>query len=156
MTADGVHALDLAVASPSVIASWFGRVASAPPGPDLSITTGAWDQPFPIPHFRVTGLRAPESVPVSSWRSVGASSNGFFLGTALDEMFAQAGIDPLEGCCACATTPLARGAGGVRDLSGWTGRDAGQGRGRGWRSACPSACPAPRWSRFRTHRRASA
>lgn len=132
VTADGVQALDLAVASPSVIASWFGRVASAPPGPDLSITTGAWDQPFAIPHFRVTGLRAPESVPVSSWRSVGASSNGFFLGTALDEMFAQAGIDPLEGLLRlCDHAPSRAVLEGVRDLSGWTGRDAGQGRGRG-------------------------
>ncbi|ODT60662.1 MULTISPECIES: molybdopterin cofactor-binding domain-containing protein [Paracoccus] len=132
VTADGVQALDLTVASPSVIASWFGRVSSAPPGGDVSITTGAWDQPFAIPHFRVTGLRAPETVPVSSWRSVGASSNGFFFGTALDEMFAQAGIDPLEGLLRlCDHAPSRAVLEGVRDLSGWTGRDAGQGRGRG-------------------------
>lgn len=132
VTRDGVQALDLTVASPSVIASWFGRVSSAPPGGDVSITTGAWDQPFAIPHFRVTGLRAPETVPVSSWRSVGASSNGFFFGTALDEMFATAGIDPMEGLLRlCDHAPSRAVLEAVRDLSGWTGRDGGQGRGRG-------------------------
>ncbi|WP_411839279.1 molybdopterin cofactor-binding domain-containing protein [Paracoccus sp. ME4] len=132
VTADGVQALDLTVASPSVIASWFGRVSSAPPGPDVSITTGAWDQPLAIPNFRVTGLRAPETVPVSSWRSVGASTNGFFLGTALDEMFAAGGIDPMEGLLRlCDHEPSRAVLEAVRDLSGWTGRQAGPGRGRG-------------------------
>lgn len=132
VTADGVQALDLTVASPSVIASWFGRVSSAPPGPDVSITTGAWDQPLAIPNFRVTGLRAPETVPVSSWRSVGASTNGFFLGTALDEMFAAGGIDPMEGLLRlCDHEPSRAVLEALRDLSGWTGRQAGPGRGRG-------------------------
>ena len=132
VTADGVQALDLTVASPSVIASWFGRVSSAPPGPDVSITTGAWDQPLAIPNFRVTGLRAPETVPVSSWRSVGASTNGLFLGTALDEMFAAGGIDPMEGLLRlCDHEPSRAVLEALRDLSGWTGRQAGPGRGRG-------------------------
>ena len=42
------------------------------------IVAGAWEQPFDIEHYRVTGYRAPELAPISSWRSVGASSNAFF------------------------------------------------------------------------------
>lgn len=128
----GIRALDLAVASPSVTASWFGRVWMAPPGPDNTITAGAWDQPFAIPDYRVTGHRAAETVPVSSWRSVGASANGFFHGSFMDELFDAAGIDPLQGLIdACDDRVSRLVLEELRELSGWTGRDLGPGRGRG-------------------------
>lgn len=127
-----VTALDLTVASPSVVASWFGRVASAPPGGDPSITTGSWDQPLAIPHFRVTGLRAPETIPVSSWRSVGASANGFFIGSALDELFVAGGIDPFDGLIALCDDPVSRAVlEEARSLSNWTGPRPAEGQGRG-------------------------
>ena len=44
----------------------------------------------------MTGYRAPELAPISSWRSVGASSNAFFHEGFLDEMIVAAGADPLE------------------------------------------------------------
>jgi isoquinoline 1-oxidoreductase beta subunit len=65
-----VEAYDLRIACPSVTASWFGRLGIPTFGPDTAIVAGAWDQPYRIPHYRVTGYRAPEMVPVSSWRSV--------------------------------------------------------------------------------------
>ncbi|MEM9268951.1 MAG: molybdopterin cofactor-binding domain-containing protein [Pseudomonadota bacterium] len=69
-----VTGFDLSVAQSAMAPEWFKRLSGSPvPGPDASITTGSWDQPFAIPNYRVTGYRAPAMVPVSSWRSVGAS-----------------------------------------------------------------------------------
>ena len=79
-----VQAYDLSVAASSVGVSQMGRQNITTPGPDLSIVAGAWDQPFAIPHYRVTGYRMPAMVPVSSWRSVGASANGFLHDCFLD------------------------------------------------------------------------
>lgn len=127
-----IEALDLAIAAPSVTASWFGRIWRALPGPDTVITAGAGDQPLAIPNYRVTGLRAAEIFPVSSWRSVGASGNGFLHGGFLDELFAAADIDPLQGLIdLCYHDVSRRVLEELREISGWTGRDAGQGRGRG-------------------------
>ncbi|MCY6383254.1 xanthine dehydrogenase family protein molybdopterin-binding subunit [Hoeflea prorocentri] len=91
-----VEAYDLGIAMPSVIASQMGRQNLSLPGPDTQIIAGAWDQPFAIPHYRMTGYRAPALAPISSWRSVGASSNGFFHDCFLDELIVAAGADPLE------------------------------------------------------------
>lgn len=91
-----VETLDLGIAMPSVVNSQMGRIGLPAPGPDLQIIAGAWEQPYSIPNYRVTGYRAPEIAPISSWRSVGASTNGFFHDCALDEIIHAAGADPLE------------------------------------------------------------
>jgi isoquinoline 1-oxidoreductase beta subunit len=65
-------------------------------GPDVAIVQAAWDQPYAIPNYRVTGFRAPEMLPISFWRSVGASQNGFFHESAIDELAHAAGADPME------------------------------------------------------------
>lgn len=90
-----IAALDVDLAAPSVIESQVGRLGMSVPGPDSTIVQAAWDQPYTIPNFRVTGYRVPAGVPVGSWRSVGASQNAFFLETAIDEMATLAGVDPL-------------------------------------------------------------
>jgi isoquinoline 1-oxidoreductase subunit beta len=90
-----VQALDLRVASPSVLESQVGRIGLAPPGPDKLIADGLHDQPYGVPHWRATTFRTPASVPVSSWRSVGHSFNGFFVESFLDELAHQAGADPV-------------------------------------------------------------
>ncbi|KZY35054.1 isoquinoline 1-oxidoreductase, partial [Roseovarius sp. HI0049] len=81
-----VDTMDLSIAMPSVMASQMGRQGQPVPGPDSQIVSGAWNAPFAIPNHRVTGYRAPELAPISSWRSVGASTNGFFYNAALDEL----------------------------------------------------------------------
>lgn len=91
-----VAALDLQIAAPSTTASQMGRLGLPVMGPDVAIVAGAWDQPLAIPAVRVTGYRVPEMAPVSSWRSVGASVNGFFHEGVLDELIHAAGADPLE------------------------------------------------------------
>lgn len=91
-----VDTFDISVSQQAMAPNWFGRLAGMGiPGPDATITTGSWDQPFAIPNYRVTGYRAPDMVPVSSWRSVGASGNGFYHDTFLDELIHEAGADPL-------------------------------------------------------------
>ena len=126
-----VAALDLAIAAPSVSASQMGRLGVPTMGPDTAIVAGAWDQPFAIPSCRVTGHRAPETVPVGSWRSVGASANAFFHESLMDELIHAAGADPLEERLRlCTHAPSARVLEAVGQLSGW-GTDPGPGRGRG-------------------------
>ncbi|WP_101066288.1 xanthine dehydrogenase family protein molybdopterin-binding subunit [Roseovarius salinarum] len=126
-----VASLDLGIAMPSVMASQMGRQDQPVPGPDLQIIAGAWDQPFAIPDYRVTGYRAPELAPISSWRSVGASSNGFFHDAFLDELIHAAGADPLEERLRLCDHAPSRGVlEAVGEMSGW-GSPPGPGQGRG-------------------------
>ena len=130
-----VEALELGIAMPSVMASQLSRQNQSAPGPDSQIVAGAWDQPFAIPHQRVTGYRAQQLAPISSWRSVGASSNGFFYNAALDELIEAAGADPLDERLRLCSDPLARQAlEAVAEMSGWAGvggRANGSKTGRG-------------------------
>lgn len=126
-----VEAYDLSVAYPSVVASQTGRLNQPVPGPDITIVAGAWDQPFKIPNYRVTGYRVPALVPVSSWRSVGASGNGFFHEGFLDELIHAAGADPLqERIRLCTHTASRKVLEAVGAMSNW-GSSPGPNRGRG-------------------------
>ena len=126
-----VETLSLDIAMPSVIASQMARQGQPVPGPDSQIVAGAWETPLAIPNHRVTGWRAPELAPLSSWRSVGASSNGFLYNAALDELIHAAGADPLEERLRLCDDDLARKAlEAVAGMSSWAGV-LGEGRGRG-------------------------
>ncbi|MFN3643618.1 MAG: xanthine dehydrogenase family protein molybdopterin-binding subunit, partial [Gemmobacter sp.] len=131
--ADGrVTGLDLAIAASSVAESQIARLGMPVAGPDVAIVAGAWDQPYAIPNYRVTGHRAPAMVPVSSWRSVGASANGFFHESALDELIWEAGADPLiERIRLCAHAPSRRVLEAVAEMAEWSGPRPAPGRGRG-------------------------
>jgi len=128
-----VETFDLSVGQSAMAPNWFGRLSGMGiPGPDQTITTGSWDQPFAIPNYRVTGYRAPEMVPVSSWRSVGASGNGFLHDTLLDELIHAAGADPLaERIRLCMHEPSVKVLEKVGEMSGWDGPSMGENRGRG-------------------------
>jgi isoquinoline 1-oxidoreductase beta subunit len=128
-----VHSFDLSVAQSAMASNWFGRLAGMSiPGPDATITTGSWDQPFDIPNYRVTGYRAPDMVPVSSWRSVGASGNGFFHDGFLDELIHAAGADPLaERIRLCLDDTSRNVLEAVGEMSDWNGPSLGANRGRG-------------------------
>ncbi len=131
--ADGrVTALELAIAAPSVAESQIARLGLPAAGPDIAIVAGAWDQPYAIPHYRVTGHRAPAAVPVSSWRSVGASHNGFFHESFLDELIHAAGADPLaERIRLCSHAPSRRVLEAAGAMAGWAGPRPAPGVGRG-------------------------
>ncbi|MEP2889650.1 molybdopterin cofactor-binding domain-containing protein [Tateyamaria sp.] len=126
-----VDAFDLGIAMPSVIASQMGRQGLPVPGPDMQIVAGAWEQPFEIPNYRVTGYRAPELAPISSWRSVGASTNGFFHDVFLDELIHAAGADPMqERMRLCWHDPSRKTLEAVAEMSNWGGA-LGPNQGRG-------------------------
>jgi isoquinoline 1-oxidoreductase beta subunit len=124
-------ALDVRVASLSVLASQGGRAGLAMPGPDKLIADGTYEQPYGIPNYRATAYRAPASIPVSSWRSVGNSFNGFFMESFIDELAHQAGADPVAFRLALLThEPSRQVLQAAADLAGW-GRPLPEGRGRG-------------------------
>lgn len=126
-----VHAYDLGIAMPSVIGSQMGRQGLPTPGPDMQIVAGAWEQPMAIPNYRVTGYRAPELAPVSSWRAVGASTNGFFHDVFLDELIHAAGADPMaERARLCWHEPSRKTLETVAEMSNW-GAPLGPDTGRG-------------------------
>ena len=127
-----VESYDLSIASQSVTSSWLGRILMAPPGPDIAIVAGGWDQPFAIPNYRVTGYRAKEMVPVSTWRSVGASGNGFLHAAFLDELIHAAGADPMSELIRLCNHDVSRKVlETLRDLSGWNGSRIDADRARG-------------------------
>ena len=131
-TREPQRALDLQLSAPSVFESQFGRLDVPTVGPDISIVQSAWDQPYDIPNHRVTGYRVPLMLPVSSWRSVGASQNGFFHECIVDEMAHAAGKDPLDFRFDMLTDEVSRGViEAVAKLSGWGSAGSAPGHGKG-------------------------
>jgi isoquinoline 1-oxidoreductase beta subunit len=129
--AGSVQALDVRVASPSVLQSQGGRLGIAMPGPDKLIAEGTYDQPYGIPNYRATGYRTPALLPISSWRSVGNSYNGFFMESFMDELAIQAGTDPMKLRLSLINhAPSRQVLATVADMSGWD-KPLEKGRGRG-------------------------
>lgn len=127
-----VHAYDLQVATVSSSASQAARLGqSKPPGADNQIAAGAWNQPFAVPHFRMRAYQVPELAPTSSWRSVGASTQGFFANAFLDELIHAAGADPLQERLRLCNHEVSRKVlEAVGEMSNW-GSKLEPGRGRG-------------------------
>ena len=92
----GPTTVDLQLAAPSIAASQLARIGAPVAGPDGTIVQAAWEQPYGIENYRVTGYKTPISFPVSSWRSVGSSQNAFFHESMLDEIAHAKGLDPLQ------------------------------------------------------------
>ena len=109
----------------------MGRIGLSLPGPDATIVQAMWDQPYAIPNYRVTGYRPEAMVPVSSWRSVGASQNGFFHESILDELAVAANRDPIEMRLELIDhAPSRKVLEAVATISGW-GDELPDGHGRG-------------------------
>ncbi len=132
-----ITTLDGQMAAPSIMAQamkLFTGFDLAPADPTL--TEGAHDQPYAIPHHRVRGHSADVAIPVGFWRSVGNSQNAFFYDSFLDELAHQAKIDPLEfrlRHMRSEHAPSATVLETVHDMCGWTGKTPdGVGRGVGF------------------------
>ncbi len=126
-----IDAYDLEIASVSSSDSQGGRAGIARPGADGQIVAGAWNMPYDLPNFRVAGYKAPELAPTSSWRSVGASTAGFFADCFLDELIHAAGADPLEERLRMTKYDAPRKVlEAVGEISNW-GSNLGPNRGRG-------------------------
>ncbi len=102
-------------------------------GPDKGHVDAAFNAPYAIPNHRVAGHLAELAVPVGFWRSVGASFNGFFTESFVDELAHAAGRDPLDFRIEMARAewePAARVLEAVGEMSDWSRpRRAGTGRG---------------------------
>jgi isoquinoline 1-oxidoreductase subunit beta len=126
-----VDTCDLQIATVSASASQAERLGQPMPGPDGQIVAGAWNQPYAVPNFRVRAYKVPPLAPVSSWRSVGASTAGFFADSFLDELIHAAGADPMAERLRLANHDLARKVlEAAAEMSGW-GSPMAAGRGRG-------------------------
>ncbi len=127
-----VDTYDLQVATVSSSGSQSSRLGqSRPPGADGQIAAGAWNQPFAVPNFRMRAYKVPELAPTSSWRSVGASSQGFFANAWLDELIHAAGADPLHERLRLCNHAVARKVlEAVGEMSNW-GAKLEPDRGRG-------------------------
>ena len=126
-----IEAWDLDIATVSSTESQSARMGIPPLGPDSQIVAGAWNMPFDVPNLRVRGYKVPELAPTSSWRSVGASSQGFFVESFFDELCIAAGVDPLEERLRLVNKDMHRKVlEAVAEMSNW-GTDLGAGRGRG-------------------------
>jgi len=94
----GPEAVDMRIAAQNMVASltsrWFPSLPAG--GPDPAITDGSRNQPYTIPNYRVASVEASLKLPVSFWRSVGNSVNGFFHESFMDEIANAAGADPIE------------------------------------------------------------
>lgn len=96
--------VDVTYAAPSVLNQTRARDGVAPMTPeqaqvggsDSEALSGAYDQPYGIPNYRVRGHVANSAVPIGYWRSVGASYGGFFFDSFVDELAHAADRDPLD------------------------------------------------------------
>lgn len=127
----GPIAIDLELAGASVNASQMGRLGIPSAGPDIAIVQAAWEQPYGVENFRVTGYRVKNDFPISSWRSVGSSQNGFFVESMMDEIAHAKNLDPMQMRIDLMThEPSRKVLQAVAEMSGW-GTDLPQGHGRG-------------------------
>ncbi len=83
------------IASPSIMSRFFGPGA-VKNGLDNSSVEGVADIPYDIPNILVDYQLTEPGIPVGFWRSVGASQNGFFSESFVDEVALAAGKDPYE------------------------------------------------------------
>lgn len=133
---DGVPvAVDVSTASPSILKgiSDRGGAPASIPGfvPDFTIGQALWDQPYGIENYRASAYKAEPLLPVSFWRSVGASQNSFFHECMMDELAVAASRDPVEMRLALITDDASRlTLEAAAEMADW-GTDPGQGRARG-------------------------
>ncbi len=125
--------IDAAISGPPLTAQTLERWDAAAAGPDKALVDGLFNQPYAVPNYRVRGHLADLQVPVGFWRSVGASNNGFYHESFVDELALAAGADPLAFRMTMAKDewrPAARVLEAVGEMSNWTGQTP-DGIGRG-------------------------
>jgi len=83
------------IASPSIMTRFFGPGALKN-GVDESSVEGVSDIAYAIPNLLVDYQLTEPGIPVGFWRSVGASQNGFFSESFVDEIAAASGKDPYQ------------------------------------------------------------
>jgi isoquinoline 1-oxidoreductase beta subunit len=126
-----IVAADLQLASTTPLKGLLERSGAPSKDPDGQLAAGLWNVYYDIPNFRATSYEAQGLSPSTTWRSVGASTSGFFTESFIDELIHAAGLDPMRARIAMCTVPHYRKVlETVAEMSDWKG-PLGNGRGRG-------------------------
>jgi isoquinoline 1-oxidoreductase beta subunit len=122
---------DLKLASTAPLNGLLERSLIPSKDPDGQLAAGLWNVYYDIPNFRATTYEAKGLSPCTTWRSVGASTAGFFTESFIDELIHKAGLDPLTARIEMCTVPTHRKVlEAVAEMSDWKG-PRGNGKGRG-------------------------
>ncbi len=84
------------VSQPVLATSAFAKFAIKPDGQDPTSSEGSANLPYAFPNIRVDAINGVNGVPILWWRSVANSFHGFVVNSAIDELAAVVGKDPLE------------------------------------------------------------
>jgi isoquinoline 1-oxidoreductase beta subunit len=126
-----IVAADLQVASTAPLKGLLERSGAPSKDPDGQLAAGLWNVYYNIPNFRGTSYEAQGLSPSTTWRSVGASTSGFFTESFIDELIHAAGLDPMKARIEMCTIPHYRKVlETVAEMSNWKG-PLGKGKGRG-------------------------
>ncbi len=86
--------------APKFLYNTLGRVGLMAEGiatpKDHSAIEGAIEYPYRVPNLDIRHTHTDPGVPVSWWRSVGFSHNGFAVETFMDELASELGQDPYQ------------------------------------------------------------
>lgn len=107
LTGAGLNHLILPMSLPLLAPEWLPRGSARRAGDwlgprldgwfgSLTARQGSADQPYAVPNCRVEVVDWQPGVPVTIWRSVGHSFNGFVVESFVDELAHAAGVDPAE------------------------------------------------------------
>jgi isoquinoline 1-oxidoreductase subunit beta len=126
-----IVAADLQLASTAPFKGLLERMGSPTKDPDGQLAACLWNVCYDIPNFRATSYEAQGLSPCTTWRSVGASTAGFFTESFIDELIHAAGLDPLKARIEmCAVPTYRKVLETVAEMSDWKG-PLGNGKGRG-------------------------
>jgi isoquinoline 1-oxidoreductase beta subunit len=126
-----IVAAELKSASTAPFKGLLERMGAPSKDPDGQLGACLWNVYYNIPNFRSTSYEAQGLSPSTTWRSVGASTAGFFTESFIDELIHAAGLDPLRARIEMCTVPTYRKVlETVGEMSDWKG-PLGNGRGRG-------------------------
>ncbi|CCB64943.1 xanthine dehydrogenase family protein molybdopterin-binding subunit [Hyphomicrobium sp. MC1] len=126
-----IVAADLKLASTAPLNGLLERSLIPSKDPDAQLAAGLWNVYYDIPNFRATTYEAKGLSPCTTWRSVGASTAGFFTESFFDELLHVAGLDPLNARIEMCTVSTHRKVlEAVAEMSDWKG-PIGNGKGRG-------------------------
>ena len=92
----GIHRFSGAVGPDGMPTAWLHRLVTQNALGAGDTVGGAVELPYAIPNFRVELAAQTLAVPVSPWRSVGHSQNGFVTESFFDELAAAGKQDPVQ------------------------------------------------------------
>ena len=126
-----IVAADFKLAATAPFKGLLERMGSPSKDPDPQLAAGMWNMYYDIPNFRATSYEAQGLSPCTTWRSVGASTAGFFTESFIDELIHAAGLDPMKARIEMCSVPTYRKLlETLAEMSDWKG-PLGKGKGRG-------------------------